>query len=141
MRWLALLLVLLSYFAPVENLAVTLEGELMIRSTWAVMLVIACYFLMTPKYWRVVLCCEILSIAYNLTIALGGYYFTDKSLTALYEPVMMFLCFIELHAALPRRTRRDSRDIGKRGDSVRERAPGHNSLAASNKVQVAQCKV
>lgn len=140
MRWLPFLLVILSAFAPVELLASTVWAELGIRSTWSVMLCLAIYYCLSDKTLSVILICESLSIAYNLAIALG-YYFADKDLSALYEPLMIFLFFIELYSTLPWRTRRDSRDIGKRGDSVRERAPSHNSLAASNQVQVAQCKV
>lgn len=131
---------MLSYFAPVERLVSTLEGELIIRSTWSLLLVLSLYFCISVKRLALILCCEFWSIAYNLCIALG-YFFTDKDLTALYEPLMLFLFGIEILAVLPGRTRRDSRDNGSGGRGVRDSAPGHNSLAASNQMQVAQCKV
>lgn len=140
MRWLPLMLVMLSYFAPVESLVSTLEGELIIRSTWSLLLVLSLYFCISVKRLALILCCEFWAIAYNLCIALG-YFFTDKDLAALYEPLMLILFGIEILAVLPGRTRRDSRDNGSGGRSVRDSAHGHNSLAASNQVQVAQCKV
>lgn len=140
MRWLPFLLVCLCAFAPVELLASTVWGELVIRSTWALMLCLALYFCLSAKTLSVILICESLSIAYNLAIALG-YFFTDKDLAALYEPSMVFLFFIELYYTLPRRTQRDSRDNGSGGRSVRKLAPRHNRVAAGDQVQVATCKI
>lgn len=140
MRWLPLLLVCLSYFAPVEQIADTLEGELIIRSSWSVLLGVSLYFCISVKRLALILCCEFWSIAYNLAIALG-YFFTDKDLTALYEPLMLTLFGIEILAVLPGRTRRDSRDNGSGSRGVRESASGHNAVATSDKMQVAQCKV
>ncbi len=140
MRWLPLLLVSLSYFAPIEKLVSTLEGELIIRSTWSVLLVVSLYFCISVKRLALILCCEFWSIAYNLAIALG-YFFTDKDLTALYEPLMLFLFSIEIIAVLPGRTRRDSRDNGNSGRSVRGRALGNHDLATGDQVQVAACKI
>lgn len=140
MRWLPLLLVCLSYFAPIEQISKTLEGELIIRSSWSLLLVLSLYFCLSVKKLTVILICEFLSIAYNLAIALG-YFFTDKDLAALYEPSMVFLFFIELYYTLPRRTRRDSRDNGNGGRGVRKFAPGHNHLATGDKMQVATCKI
>lgn len=140
MRWLPFLLVCLCAFAPVELLASTVWGELVIRSTWSLMLCLALYFCLSAKTLSVILICESLSIAYNLAIALG-YYFADKDLSALYEPLMIFLFFIELYCTLPWRTRRDSRDNGNGGRGVRKLAPWHNNLAASDALQVATCKI
>jgi len=139
-RWLPLLLASLSYFAPIEKLVGTLEGELIIRSSWSVLLVVSLYFCISVKRLALILCCEFCSIAYNLAIALG-HFFTDKDLTALYEPLMLFLFGIEIIAVLPGRTRRDSRDNGNSGRGVRKRAHGHNNMAARDKVQVAPCKI
>ncbi len=139
MRWLPFLLVCLCAFAPVELLASTVWGELVIRSTWALMLCLALYFCLSAKTLSVILICESLSIAYNLAIALG-YYFADKDLSALYEPLMVFLFFIEAYCTMPWRTRRDSRPDGNSRDSIRGGAPWHNALAASDQVQVATCK-
>jgi hypothetical protein len=140
MRWLPLMLVCVSYFAPVELLTKSLEGELMIRSTWSVMLVFVCYFCLNAKRLAIVLCCEFWAIAYNLCIALG-YLLTDKDLAELYEPLMMFLFSLEILAALPGRTRRDSRGNGNSGHGVRKLAPRHHDLATGYKVQVATCKI
>lgn len=139
MRWLPFLLVLLNGFCPIEQLANTLEGELIIRSSWSVLLVVSLYFCISVKRLALILCCEFLAIAYNLVIALG-YFFTDKNLLALYEPLMTVLFFIELFAVLPRRTRRDSRDNGNGGRGVRKRALSHHSVAFSHQMQVATCK-
>jgi len=140
MRWLPFLLVVLNGVFPVENLAISLEGELIIRSSWSVLLVVSLYFCISVKRLSLILCCEFWSIAYNLAIALG-YFFTDKDLAALYEPLMLFLFSIEIFAVLPGRTRRDSRDNGNGGHRVRKRAYGHNNLAAGDQVQVATCKI
>ena len=140
MRWLPLLLVCLSYFAPIELLTKSLEGELIIRSSWSVLLGVSLYFCISVKRLALILCCEFWSIAYNLAIALG-YFFTDKDLTALYEPLMLILFSIEILAVLPGRTRRDSRDNGSGGRGVRESASWHNSLAAGHQMQVATCKI
>lgn len=140
MRWLPLLLVCLSYFAPIEQIAKTLEGELIIRSSWSLLLVLSLYFCLSVKKLTVILICELLAIAYNLAIALG-YFFTDKNLMALYEPLMLFLFSLEIFAVLPGRTRRDSRDNGNDCRGVRDSAPGHNNLAASDALQVATCKI
>jgi hypothetical protein len=140
MRWFPFLLVVLSGVSPIEQMADTLEGELIIRSSWSVLLVVSLYFCINVKRLALILCCEFLSITYNLAIALG-YFFTDKDLTALYEPLMLFLFGIEIIAVLPGRTRRDSRYNGNSGRSVRKRAYGHHNLATSNQVQVATCKI
>jgi len=140
MRWMPLLFVCLNYFAPIERLASTLEFELIIRSSWSLLLCLSLYFCLSVKKLTAILICEFLAIAYNLAIALG-YFFTDKDLAALYEPLMLFLFGLEILAVLPGRTRRDSRDNGSSGRSVRNSTLGHNNLAASHSVQVAQCKV
>lgn len=140
MRWFPFLLVVLSGVFPVEAFANTLWSELMIRSSWSLLLLVSLYFCLNVKTLTVILICEFLSIAYNLAIALG-YFFTDKDLAALYEPSMVFLFFIELYYTLPRRTRRDSRDNGSGGRSVRKLAPRHNRVAAGDQVQVATCKI
>lgn len=139
MRWLPFLLVLLNGFCPVEQLANTLEGELIIRSSWSVLLVVSLYFCISVKRLALILCCEFWSIAYNLVIALG-YFFTDKNLTALYEPLMLVLFGIELFAVLPGRTRRDSRNDGNGGRGVCKRALSHHSVAFSHPMPVATCK-
>lgn len=140
MRWLPFLLVVLSGVFPIEDFASALWSELMIRSSWSLLLLVSLYFCLNVKTLTVILICELLSIAYNLAIALG-YFFTDKDLAALYEPSMVFLFFIELYYTLPRRTRRDSRDNGNGGRGVRKFAPGHNHLATGDKMQVATCKI
>lgn len=140
MRRHPLLLVLLNAAFPIERMANTLEGEMIIRSSWSLLLCISLYFCISVKKLTVILICELIAIAYNLAIALG-YFFADKDLGALYEPLMLFLFGIEILAVLPRRPRRDSRDIGSSGSSVRDSAPRHNNLAASHEMQVDQCKV
>lgn len=75
-----------------------------------------------------------------MAIALG-YFFADKDLAALYEPLMLFLFSLEIFAVLPGRTRRDSRDNGNGGRGVRKFAPWHNHMAAGDQVQVATCKI
>ncbi len=140
MRWLPFFLVCLSYFAPVESLASTLEGELIIRSTWSLMLVLSLYFCISAKRLTMILCCEFWSVAYNLAIALG-YFFTDKSLTALYEPLMLFLFSLEIFAVLPGRTRRDSRDSRGGGNRYNRRSFIARNVAHSEPVQVAACKI
>ena len=139
MRWFPFLLVVLSGVFPVEAFANTLWSELMIRSSWSLLLLVSLYFCLSAKTLSVILICESLSIAYNLAIALG-YYFADKDLSALYEPLMVFLFFIEAYCTMPWRTRRDSRPDGNSRYSIRGGAPWHNALAASDQVQVATCK-
>lgn len=133
MRWLPFLLVLLCAFAPVELLANTIWGELVIRSSWSCMLCLALYYCLSAKTLSVILICESLSIAYNLAIALG-YYFADKDLSALYEPLMVFLFFIELYCTLPWRTRRDSRDSRDNINRYNRRSFGRYDLSAVQKI-------
>lgn len=140
MRWLPLLLVCLSYFAPIEQIAKTLEGELIIRSSWSLLLVLSLYFCLSVKKLTVILICELLAIAYNLAIALG-YFFTDKNLMALYEPLMLFLFSLEIFAVLPGRTRRDSRDNRGGGNRYNRRSFIARNVAHSEPVQVAACKI
>lgn len=139
MRWLPLLLVTLSYFAPIEKLVSTLEGELIIRSTWSVMLVFACYFCLSAKRLAVVLCCEFWSIAYNFTIALG-YFFTDKDLGAWYAGMMIILFCIELAATFPG-VKRDIKRSGDNRHRYSRRSFGNYDLFASAPVQVDSCKI
>lgn len=140
MRWLPFLLVLLCAFAPVELLVNTIWGELVIRSSWSCMLCLALYYCLSAKTLSVILICESLSIAYNLAIALG-YYFADKDLSALYEPLMIFLFFIELYSTLPWRTRRDSRPHGSSSHRIRGSAFSNHDLAVVDEMQVAACKI
>lgn len=139
MRWLPFLLVILSGLFPIEQLVDSLEGELMIRSTWSVMLVFACYFCLSAQRLAVVLCCEFWSIAYNLTIALG-YFFTDKDLGAWYAGMMIILFCIELGATFPG-VRRDIKRSGDNRNRYRRRSFGNYDLFAGEPVQVATCKI
>lgn len=140
MRWLPFLLVILCAVAPIELFANTVWAELAIRSTWSCMLCMALYYCLSAKTLSVILICESLSIAYNLAIALG-YYFADTDLSALYEPLMIVLFFIELYSTLPWRTRRDSRPHGSSRDSIRGSAFSNHDLAVVDEMQVASCKV
>lgn len=138
MRWLPFLLVILSGLFPIENLADTIEGELMVRSTWSILLILACHFLIKSNYWLIVLICESLSIAYNFTIA-AGYYFTDKDLGAGYAGLMIILFCVELWATFPE-VRRERRNSGERSNRYRRRSYGNYDLAAASKMQVDTCK-
>ncbi len=104
------------------------------------MLVLSLYFCISAKRLTMILCCEFWSVAYNLAIALG-YFFTDKSLTALYEPLMLFLFSLEIFAVLPGRTRRDSRDSRGGGNRYNRRSFIARNVAHSEPVQVAACKI
>lgn len=139
MRWLPFLLVILSGLFPIENLADTLEGELMVRSTWSILLVLSCYFLIKSKFWLIVLICETCSIAYNFTIA-AGYFFTDKDLGAWYAGLMLILFCVELWATFPE-VRRERRNSGERSNRYRRRSYGNYDLAVAGKVQVDTCKI
>lgn len=140
MRFLPLLLVLICAAVPVEELASTLEHELVIRSVWSLLLCAALYSCISTRRLVVILCCEFWSIVYNLAIALG-YYFTDKDLSALYEPVMVFLVGVEIIAVLPGRTRRDSRSNRGGGNRYRRRSFISSRFFADHEVQVAACKI
>ena len=140
MRWLPFILVILSGVSPIEQLADTLEGELIIRSSWSVLLIVSLYFCISVKRLALILCCEFWSIAYNLVIALG-YFFTDKDLTALYEPLMLFLFGIEIIAVLPGRTQRDSRDSRGGSNRYRRRSFINSRVFADHEVQAALCKI
>ena len=140
MRFLPLLLVLICAAVPIEELARTLEHELVIRSVWSLLLCAALYSCISTRRLVVILCCEFFSIGYNLALALG-YYFTDKDLSALYEPVMVFLVGVEIIAVLPGRTRRDSRDNRGGGNRYNRRSFIARNVAHSEPVQVAACKI
>lgn len=140
MRFLPLLLVLICAAVPVEELASTLEHELVIRSVWSLLLGAALYSCISVRRLVVILCCEFFSIGYNLVIALG-YYFADKDLSALYEPVMVFLVGVEIIAVLPGRTRRDSRSNRGGGNRYNRRSFIARNVADIQPVQVAACKI
>jgi len=140
MRWLPLLLVLVSAFLPIERVVETLEGELIIRSSGSLLLGVSLYFLLGAKRLALVLCCEFWSIAYNLAIALG-YYFTDSDLSAWYTPVMASLLCIEIVAVLPRRTRRDSRDNRSNSDNLRGNPFSSSAFASSLQNSGATCRI
>ncbi len=141
MRFLPLLLVIICASVPVEELASTLENELVIRSSWSLLLCVSLYKLIKPVPFYIILCCEFWSLAYNLAIALG-YYFADFDLGAWYTPVMSALLCIEIVVTLPGRTRdRDSRS--NRGDRNRysRRSFVPRDMAIGDQVQVASCKI
>ena len=140
MRFLPLLLVLICAAVPVEELASTLEDELVIRCAWSLLLCAALYSCISARRLVVILCCEFFSIGYNLSIALG-YYFTDSDLSAWYAPVMIALLCIEIVAVLPGRTRRDSRDNRGGGNRYNRRSFNARNVAHSDPVQVAACKI
>lgn len=100
----------------------------------------ALYSCISTRRLVVILCCEFFSIGYNLAIALG-YYFTDKDLSALYEPVMVFLVGVEIIAVLPGRTRRDSRSNRGGGNRYRRRSFISSRFFADHEMQAAACKI
>ena len=140
MRFLPLLLVIICAAVPVEELASTLEQELVIRSVWSLLLCAELYSCISIHRLVVILCCEFLSIVYNLALALG-YYFTDSDFSAWYAPVMWFLMCIEIMVTLPGRTRRDSRDSRGGGNRYSHRPFNAHNVANSEPVQVVACKI
>jgi hypothetical protein len=122
LRGLAAMLVCAVALAPYEQIAQTLEQELVLRSAIGVLLAISIRRMLNNLAFLTITACEAAAIGYNLAIAFG-YFVTDAAGADVYAHTMLALFVVQLAAILfgRRRERRSDSNFNHRA------APGSNS--------------